>query len=166
MFKYISEILSNFSDNQRIIALVVVLLSITTILIGPKVVQSMTYDDSEMQLKVSSQNKELIMLNERVNELTSQIITNQRECVNEIIRRESEILEMINEIDSRARKMKNETKVINRNIPTVIDTLHDDSINLMMKSPQQTTIIENKRDEQLIKMIKNLKDKVSDDIKN
>jgi hypothetical protein len=165
MFKYISEILSKFNDNQRIIALIVVLFSIITILIGPKMVESLTYDDSEMKLKITTQNTEISMLNGRINELTYQIITNQRECVDEIIRRETEILEMINEIDLRVRKSKNEIRVLKYEPPTTIDTIHNNEQNLLLKSlPQQTTIIENKRDEKLIKMINEVKEKLSNDI--
>ena len=107
MFKYISEILSKFTQRQRIVALVILLISIIIISVGPKITESLTYDDKELKLRIESQNTHIIELNQRVNELNTQVINNQRECVNEIVRRETEILEIINEIW----KFRNETQI-------------------------------------------------------
>lgn len=163
MFKYISEILSKFNDRQRITALVIVLFSIIIITIGPKIAEHLTYDDSELQMRITFQNGEITILNNRVDELTRKIIDNQRECVNEIIRRETEILEMINEIDLYARKIKNETRVSHFDRQIILN----DTVEVLMSAPITipSTNIETKSDEKLIKMIQNLKNKVSDDIK-
>ena len=52
MFKYIAAILKTISPAQRLIALSIVLLSITLILTGPKIVNSMTQDTEELKIKV------------------------------------------------------------------------------------------------------------------
>jgi|688.fasta_scaffold12985_3 hypothetical protein len=167
MFKYISEILSKFTQRQRIVALVILLISIIIISVGPKITESLTYDDKELKLRIESQNTHIIELNQRVNELNTQVINNQRECVNEIVRRETEILEIINEIDGYTRKMKNETRIVNSESRNNYRVISNDTVEVMgMMSPpiNKTTIIENKRDEKLIKMITKLKKKVSEDI--
>jgi hypothetical protein len=167
MFKYISEILSKFTQRQRIVALVILLISIIIISVGPKITESLTYDDKELKLRIESQNTHIIELNQRVNELNTQVINNQRECVNEIVRRETEILEIINEIDGYTRKMKNETRIVNSESRNNYRIISNDTVEVMgMMSPpiNKTTVIENKRDEKLIKMITKLKKKVSEDI--
>jgi uncharacterized protein YoxC len=85
MFKYIDAILKTISPAQRLIALSIVLLSITLILTGPKIVNSMTQDTEELKIKVEIQRTEITNLTVRVNELNKQVIDNQRECTNEII---------------------------------------------------------------------------------
>jgi hypothetical protein len=113
MFKYISEILSKFTQGQRIIALLLLLLSITLISIGPKMVESLTYNDVELKSKVSSQTTQILELNARVTELNTQIIENQRECTNSIVTRESEIMMEIAELESRIKKeMRNQRNLV------------------------------------------------------
>lgn len=166
MFKYVSEILTKFTQKQRIFALMILLISIIIISIGPKITESFTYNDQELNLRVESQNVQIGELTQRVNELNTQVIKNQRECVNEIIRRESEILDMINEIDLHARKTKNETRIIKSEPHLNKYIVSEDTVEVLMSSSQvSSTIVETKKDEKLIKMINKLKNKVSDDIK-
>lgn len=168
MFKYISDILSKFTQRQRIIALIVLLISIIIISIGPKITELVTYDDTELKLRIESQNTQIIELNKRVNELNTQIIENQRKCIDDIVRRETEILNMIDEIDRYTNKMKNETRVVSSESRRSYQVISNDTVQVMGMMPEprvnKTTVIENKRDEKLVKMIKNLKKKVSEDV--
>jgi hypothetical protein len=165
MFKYISEILSKFNDKQRIIALIVVSFSMITISIVPKITELITYDDSELQMRLTNQNNEIVNLNGRIGELSRQVIDNQRECINEIIRRETEILGIINEIDSYARKSKKQTHLVVTEPYINKEVILNDTIEVLMSSPKVTsTVVETKQDEKLIKMINHLKKKVSEDI--
>jgi uncharacterized protein (UPF0333 family) len=113
MFKYISEILSKFTQGQRIIALLLLLLSIILISVGPRIVDSFTSSDEELKLRVESQNTQIIELNKRVTELNTQIIENQRECTNSIVIREAEIMMEIAELESKIKKeMKNHQNLV------------------------------------------------------
>ena len=82
-----------------------------------------------------------------------------------MVKRENEILTMISDIENYTNKMKNETRVVNsmsRKTYNIND--EDSSVRVMAMIPESsntTTIINNKRDEKLIGMIKNLKKKVS-----
>jgi hypothetical protein len=63
--------------------------------------------------------------------------------------------------------MKNETRIVNSESRNNYRVISNDTVEVMgMMSPpiNKTTIIENKRDEKLIKMITKLKKKVSEDI--
>ena len=170
MFKYISEILSKFTQRQRIFALLILLLSIIIISVGPKITESLTYNDEELKVRIESQNTQILQLTKRVDELTTQVITNQKECTNEIVRRETEILEMILDIEDYTNKIKNETRTVSMESRRVNSRIYnsDSSETVMAMIPQRnsTMIVENKRDEKLFGMIKKLKKKVSDDIKN
>ena len=165
MFKYISEILSKFTQRQRIVALSILLFSIIIISVGPKITESLTYNDEELKIRIESQNSQIVQLNNRIDELNIQVIENQRECTNEMVKRENEILTMIRDIENYTNKMKNETRVVNsmsRKTYNIND--EDSSVRVMAMIPESsntTTIINNKRDEKLIGMIKNLKKKVS-----
>ena len=104
MFKYISEILSKFTQGQRIIALLLLLFSITLIAIGPKIVESLTYSTDELEIRVQSQNTQIMELTKRVNELNTQIIENQRQCTDAIVEREVEIMNQISELEGRIKR--------------------------------------------------------------
>lgn len=170
MFKYISEILSKFTQRQRIVALSILLFSIIIISVGPKITESLTYNDEELKLRIQSQSNQILELNKRIDELNTQVINNQRACTDEIVRRESEILNMISDIENYTNKMKNETRIVNSESRRVYQVSTNDTLERVMSmvpqpSNNSTTIIQNKRDEKLFGMIKKLKKKVSDDIK-
>ena len=165
MFKYISEILSKFTQRQRIVALSILLFSIIIISIGPKITESLTYNDEELKLRIESQNNQIVQLNNRIDELNNQVIENQRECTNEMVKRENEILTIISDIENYTNKMKNETRVVNSMSRKTYNINDDSSVRVMSMIPESsntTTIINNKRDEKLIGMIRNLKKKVKD----
>lgn len=104
MFKYISEILSKFTQGQRIIALLLLLFSITLISVGPKITESLTYNNEELDLRVKSQNIQIQELNKRVNELNTQIIENQRQCTDAIVSREIDIMNQIADLERKIKK--------------------------------------------------------------
>jgi len=63
MFKYISEILGKFSMGQRIIALLLLLLTITIISITPSILDAFTQDNTELSEKIEKQSSEIKTLN-------------------------------------------------------------------------------------------------------
>ena len=79
MFKYISEILSKLSMGQRLLALVFLLLSITFISVGPKIVNAFTQDNEELKTKVELQRSEIIELPDPSLEYTAKNIKQIRE---------------------------------------------------------------------------------------
>ena len=66
MFKYISGILGTISPGQRLVALSILLLSITLIAIGPKIVNSFTHDTEELNNKINLQKSEINDLTVRI----------------------------------------------------------------------------------------------------
>jgi hypothetical protein len=119
MFKYISEILSQFSKTQRVMALLMVLTTITIISIGPSLIDSITEDKVELELKITKQTERITSLENHIDTLDWQIRESQKSCTQEIWARENEFIQMLDEIRAEAFKYKVSTKntesiVVNR----------------------------------------------------
>jgi len=112
MFKYISEILSKLSVGQRLVALVFLLLSITFISVGPKIVGAFTQDNEELKSKIDLQRTEIQSLTQRVMQLNDQVIDGQMSCTNKFAQREQEILTMISNLESEAKKTNGKVTVL------------------------------------------------------
>jgi len=123
MFKYISEILSQFSMTQRIMALLIVLSSIIIITIAPKLIDATTQDCVELSDKIKRQKADIVILNEDVESLKQQIRKNSQECTDEILRREKEIME---EIDNLRNSIERNTQ--RRNLTKIQDTISNERI--------------------------------------
>ena len=137
MFKYISEILSQFSKTQRVMALLMVLTTITIITIGPSLIDSITTDRKELEDKITNQSNRIKILENQVDTLDSKIRAGQRSCTQEIWARENEFIQMLDEIRLEAFKYKvstktNENIVVNRKKST-----GDDENVMMMEQPRQ-----------------------------
>ena len=137
MFKYISEILSQFSKTQRVMALLMVLTTITIISIAPSLIDSITEDRTELELKITKQTERITLLENHIDTLDWQIRESQKSCTQEIWARENEFIQMLDEIRADAFKYKVSTKtsdvVVNRTKST-----GDDGV-MMMEMPRQET---------------------------
>ena len=164
MFKYISEILSQFSKTQRVMALLMVLTTITIITIGPSLIDSITTDRKELEDKITNQSNRIKILENQVDTLDWQIRESQKSCTQEIWARESEFIQMLDEIRLEAFKYKVSTKT-NENI--VVNKMksngNDDENVMMMEMPRQETKTEVKVD---ISPILSKIDKMKKRIKN
>ena len=161
MFKYISEILSQFSKTQRVMARLMVLTTITIITIAPSLIDSITEDRTELELKITKQTERITSLENHIDTLDWQIRESQKSCTQEIWARESEFIQMLDEIRAEAFKYKVSTKtsdvVVNRKKST-----GDDENVMMMEMPRQETKTEVKVDispilSKIDKMKKNIK---------
>lgn len=137
MFKYISEILSQFSKTQRVMALLMVLTTITIISIAPSLIDSITEDRTELESKITKQTERITSLENHIDTLDFQIRESQKSCTQEIWARENEFIQMLDEIRADAFKYKVSTKtsdvVVNRTKST-----GDDGV-MMMEMPRQET---------------------------
>ena len=162
MFKYISEILSQFSKTQRVMALLMVLTTITIITIGPSLIDSVTTDRTELELKITKQTDRITLLENHIDTLDWQIRESQKSCTQEMYNRENEFIQMLDEIRAEAFKYKvstrtNENIVVNRK-----KSNGDDETVMMMEMPRQETKTEVKVDispilSKIDKMKKNIK---------
>lgn len=110
MFKYISEILSHFTKTQRIMALLMLLTTITIISLAPSFISSITTDRSELELKITNQSNRIKILENHIDTLDWQIRESQRSCTQEIYAREGEFIKMLDEIRAEAFNYKVSTR--------------------------------------------------------
>ena len=106
MFKYISEILSQFTRTQRIMALLMVLTTITIISLAPSLISSITMDRHELENKITKQTERISTLENLVDTLDQKIRENQRSCTQELFTREEEFIKMLDDIKSEAYKCR------------------------------------------------------------
>ena len=125
MFKYISEILSQFTKTQRVMALLMVLTTITIITIGPSLIDSIAEDRTELELKITKQTERITSLENQVDTLDSKIRESQKSCTQEIYVRENEFIQMLDEIRAEAFKYR----VSKRNNVSAMMRVKIDTIN-------------------------------------
>jgi len=123
MFKYISEILSQFSKTQRVMALLMVLTTITIITIGPSLIDSITTDKEELELKITKQTQRITSLENQVDTLDSKIRESQKSCTQEIYARENEFIQMLDEIRAEAFNYRVKKTNVSAMMRVKIDTI-------------------------------------------
>ena len=103
MFKYISEIIAQFSTPQKVIALSLILLSIVIITIGPSMIES----NEEMREEIDLKNDKIKALESELNEKDTKIRTEQKSCTNQILEREKEFIAMLDHLKNKAKSEDN-----------------------------------------------------------
>lgn len=138
-FRQITEILSQFTKAQKILALVLLLFSIIIISVSPSLISAITLDRDELTNSINDKDIKIIFLNSQINSLDSTIRSNQKSCTNTIIERESEFVQMLEDLKKDAKKMDN---IVSRKIeknsakPHVIeDTLAPLSKQMVREEP-------------------------------
>jgi hypothetical protein len=160
MFKYISDIISQFSTGQKIIALLILVLSIIIITLGPSLIDAINVDKEEMKSIILEKSKKIDDLNKEVDTLQKKIRDGQIICTNEIFQREKNFIQMLDDLQAEARKEQNSSKILRKEsfITNSIDTTV-----MMMPQERSTNTVIIKND--MSKMIKEI-DKMKEKIKN
>lgn len=142
MFKYIGDILKQFTSTQRLIALLILLISITIIMVGPKLVESFKTDKKDYeQLVVSLRNRNTTLTTEN-EDLSNQILINRRECRIKLVEKENEIIEVLSKIENNLnrnrhlQKVTTDTFVVNDSITKissvrVLEPTNNDAVNMI-----------------------------------
>jgi hypothetical protein len=129
MFKYISEILAQFSKAQKITVLCILLFVILIISLGPSFISAITLDRKELNTKIGQQDSTIRNLNTQVSELDLKIRRNESQCTNEMVKREMEFISMLD-------TLRKEMKMYNRLTRPVIKTSIAQNDSLIMMSPK------------------------------
>ena len=119
-FKGIPEILDKFTLAQRILALLMLLMTLVLITLGPKLIDALTVSNTECIAETKRQDIRIAYLEKVVDTLDTKIITNQRKFTNEIAQRESEFIAMLDELKGDINKSKTPRShtIIRNDIPT------------------------------------------------
>ena len=130
MFKYLSEILSQFSAPQRILALLIMVFSIVMITLGPSYIDSITLNADEFQQEIEKQKNLNQGFQDEIDSLNSKIIRNQRKCTDDIIAREIEIMQQIEDLKRRVGSVNVEKNLM------VIDTVGETVLPIRVIDPR------------------------------
>jgi hypothetical protein len=126
MFKYIADIIKQFTPQQRILALLMLLLAITIISVTPTIAEAIAKDPIEYGKQIKARDKRIDYLELTIDTLDLKIRTNQRHCTNEIADRELEFNKMLDEILSDVRRGK--SAVSNRQMVVRNPASHQDTL--------------------------------------
>jgi predicted PurR-regulated permease PerM len=125
MFNSIADILGKFTPQQRIIALLLVLFTITIVSVGPQLIESLKpIVPEEYAELVESQNKKIQSLSSEIVDLNNKIVEGNQQCTNRLIDREREIATYIDELIRMGQysMRENQLMVINDTISTESST--------------------------------------------
>jgi len=122
MFKYLAQILAQFSMTQRIMALLIILFSVIILTLTPKFLDAFTQDNGELWETVNQQSSQITQMRGEITRLNGEIINNERECTNEIIRREKEILDMIGNLENKMERTRPRANMIYDGMDTIMMT--------------------------------------------
>jgi len=138
MFKYIAEILAQFSTPQKVIALSLILLSIVIITLAPSMIKS----DDELKEEILNKTNKIKALESELNEKDSTIRKSQKTCTNEILEREKEFISMLDYLQNKAKRDNN--KVISQtNMESFPLRRMSDSVLYSPASHSSTVIVKN-----------------------
>ena len=146
MINNIADILGKFTPQQRIIALLLVLFTITIVSVGPQLVESLKPAiPEEYQELVEQQNQKIQTLSSEIVGLNNKIVEGNVDCTNRIINREKEIAIYIDDLIRMGQNSLRENQLI-----VAIDTISTKS--------SQTPIVDNSMMFTMVKGLQVLKE--------
>ena len=171
MFQYISQILKSFTPGQRILALLILVMSIVMITLGPSFINSNTNTCDELTIRLKSQESQIIELNQRVNELNTQLLSGQKECTDNLIAKQREIMDMVNSMIKDAEHSNKQT-IVKTDVPRKLTMKRMDNgdestgeVSAMMIKEPETKVIIVKDNTEMIKKLKTMKTNIQNNFK-
>jgi len=98
MFKNVSGILGQITPKQRIIALLMLLFTTVLVLTGPQLINSLRTVPTEYLELIDVQNEKIQSLSSQVITLNEDVVAQSRQCTNRILERENEIAIMVGDL--------------------------------------------------------------------
>lgn len=163
MFKHLSDILSKFTPQQRILALGLLLLTIILLGLGNSIITTYSNSDKVLNGRISKlETSQRILLMEN-DSLYLSLSKSQIQCSNDIMSVRRKILEDLGVLENQMISQQRRVSYMNtQSQPTqYIDNYGDTVVEYMMSSPIQ--IKDNSED--IIKAIQSLKEKIKSNIK-
>lgn len=130
MLNYVSEIISKISPGQRVIALLLLLLSIVAISLGPSYIDAASLDQEEFNAQISRQTVKIKNLEIAVDSLDVALMQGQRSCTDMMVTREKEFYKMLDEI-KRDLRAASPPRIVHERLIT-----HDTLMMMQIPEPQ------------------------------
>jgi hypothetical protein len=109
MFKYISEILSKFSQQQRILALVILLGAIFLMTFGNRIIDEVSQTDVSLKKEIGILKRNNVRLLNQNDTLQSMIVDNQIQCSEDIAEVRRTVLEDLGILEKNLMLTRNNT---------------------------------------------------------
>ena len=160
MLNSINGIITLITKKYRLLALILLLLTIIVLTLGPKFLEIINHDDNALNQRIELQKETIKKLNKEINDLNNDVIQSNLSCTDKIVEREKEILDKILNIESSVKKpnrlVKEKSQVI------VYDTITSVAMSAPIQVPDQQT----QTNDDLTNKIKNLKRDLINSIKS
>ena len=158
MFKHISEIISQFSTPQKVIALALVLFSIVIISVAPSLISAITVDRKDLNKSIEDKKETIKVLEDELKLKNLLIIDNGRSCTNEILKREQEFIGMLGQIKGDLKKKEEEK-------PLIYESLrirnNDSTLKMMiLPAPEANVVTKKSNLKPIIKKIEMMEEKI------
>lgn len=174
MFKYLSDILSKFTPQQRILALGLLLLTAVLLGLGNSLIDAYSKSDSILSDRVRRLELSQSILLKENDSLYNSISNSQIQCARDIMDVRTKILEDLGILERAITSQSNRIKLHNINqlqLPddqksrTPASVINDDTTLLMSSQPQPIQVIQiEDNSDIMLTEIKKLKDKIKKDI--
>jgi len=165
MFKYLAEILKQFTQSQKMLALIILLISSISVVY----INSITKTPEELTKTITLQRQQMIIdqnkifdLSGKVSNLNDSLLKSNQSCNERAFERENYFNEkLIAQQRYITTKIEELEAMLGRNKPKVLKSVYTpDSLNVKMVST--TTIIDdNNNDEIILKKLKAIKNKIN-----
>jgi len=106
-FQYISDIISKFTQKQRILVLFLLLFSITLIFLGPDLMNKFGGDVDILKSKLREKDNEIDSLNLKIITISRSMVDNEQNCTNRLLEREREIMAQLDTLEKTLNKQNN-----------------------------------------------------------
>jgi TolA-binding protein len=153
------------------LALLILVISIIMITLGPSFINSNTNTCDELTIRLKSQEQQIVELNQRVNELNTQLLTGQKECTDNLISKQKEIMDIVNGMIKDA-ETTNKQKIVKIDESRKMTLRRIDDGNgsngevsaMRIEEPEPKVIVVNDNTE-MIKKLKTMKNKIQTNFK-
>lgn len=141
------------------------------ITLGPSFINSNTNTCDELTIRLKSQENQIIELNQRVNELNTQLLSGQKECTDNLIAKQREIMDMVNSMIKDAEHSNKQT-IVKTDVPRKLTMKRMDNgdestgeVSAMMIKEPETKVIIVKDNTEMIKKLKTMKTNIQNNFK-
>ena len=162
MFKYLSDILSKFTPQQRIIALGLLLFTAVLLGLGNSLIDAYLKSDEVLSDRVRRLELSQSILIKENDSLYNSLSDNQIQCARDIRDVRTKILEDLGVLETQMVSQKRRVSYKVQSQPTqYVDNYGDTVMVSMMQTPQPIQIEDNS--EEMIQAIRKLKEKIKND---
>jgi hypothetical protein len=160
MFKYLSEILSKFTPQQRLLALGLLLVTAVLLGLGNSIIDSVSKSDSVLEDRIKRLEVSQRILIKENDSLYNSLSNSQIQCSRDIMNVRRKILEDLGILESHMMQASVRKESVVRNIEI---SRYDGMDTILMASPM--IVEETPFPSQLLDEVRNLKSKIQKDIK-